>query len=388
MNNHIKVIISGKNPNYFLKELIKNKINIYDIEKNKNKLIIVINSKDLELLKKIKTTYKISIINYYGISRLKQLLKKYNLLLMSFVFGILIIILLSHLIWEVEVINPNQKLTKIIKEDLKEYGIKKYHLSINYKKIKLIKEKILKKEKDILEWIEIEKNGTKYLVKIEERKKKETQDTCNSRHIISKKNALILEINASQGEIVKKKNDYVSKGEIIVSGLIHNKDTIVTKKCSQGTIYGEVWYKVKVSIPKTKIEERLTNNKNYGLSINIFKKNIELIKKYQTTKKTKYNILDNKTIPLEISLIKNQEIKLLKKRLSTREIETTALKSATKEIKKKLNKDENIITKKILKKQEKNSTIVVEIFFKIKENITDYLDITNIDIEKENKKEE
>ena len=32
-----KVLISGKNPDYFLKKVISNKINIYDISKRKGK---------------------------------------------------------------------------------------------------------------------------------------------------------------------------------------------------------------------------------------------------------------------------------------------------------------------------------------------------------------
>jgi len=41
-----------------------------------------------------------------------------------------------------------------------------------------------------------------------------------------------------------------------------------------------------------------------------------------------------------------------------------------------------------LKKTINNSKIEVEVFFKVKENITDYQDISNIDIEELNKKEE
>ena len=35
-----KVLISGKNPDYFLRKIISNKINIYDICKSYNELII------------------------------------------------------------------------------------------------------------------------------------------------------------------------------------------------------------------------------------------------------------------------------------------------------------------------------------------------------------
>ena len=39
MNNQIKLKITGKNPNNYLKELIREKINLYNITINKSSLI-------------------------------------------------------------------------------------------------------------------------------------------------------------------------------------------------------------------------------------------------------------------------------------------------------------------------------------------------------------
>ena len=55
---------------------------------------------------------------------------------------------------------------------------------------------------------------------------------------------------------------------------------------------------------------------------------------------------------------------------------------------KDLKEGEELLMKKVLKKQENNSKIEVEIFIKKKENITDYVDISNIDINSLNNKEE
>ena len=58
-----KVLISGKNPDYFLKKVISNKINIYDICKNYNELIIVVDKDGFKKLNKLKTSYKIEDAN-------------------------------------------------------------------------------------------------------------------------------------------------------------------------------------------------------------------------------------------------------------------------------------------------------------------------------------
>ena len=90
MINRIKIEITGKYTNYFFKELIRRKINIYDLVKSHNKLEIIIDYKDYKNIKKIKTTSKVKIINRYGVSKLKYLFNKYRLLLFFFLFAIFI----------------------------------------------------------------------------------------------------------------------------------------------------------------------------------------------------------------------------------------------------------------------------------------------------------
>ena len=65
-----------------------------------------------------------------------------------------------------------------------------------------------------------------------------------------------------------------------------------------------------------------------------------------------------------------------------------AYELATNKLLDKLSEEDEIISKKILKKYEKDSKIEVEVFFRVKEDITDFVDISNIDITKENQQEE
>ena len=78
MNNRIKISIEGKNPSYFLKEIIKRNINIYRVEKNHKSLKIIIDYQSLDDIMKIKTTYKIRIVERFGLIKFKFLLKKYD----------------------------------------------------------------------------------------------------------------------------------------------------------------------------------------------------------------------------------------------------------------------------------------------------------------------
>ena len=383
--NKIKIEIIGKNPDYFLKEIIKKNINIYDLEKNYKSIKLIINTDDFKTIKKIKTTYKIKVIEKYGVLKLYDYLKKYNLFLLFIIIGILINILLSNIIFKVEVIHPNKELVKIIYKDLNDLGLKKYHFKINKNKVK---EKLLEKEKNKIEWLEIENIGTKYIIRLEEKKLNKKEKVCRARHIISKKQAIIYSIESSSGEIIKKKNDYVEKGEILISGFIHNKEKIVSKKCAIGKVYGETWYNVKVLVPNEVNKIKILDNKDYGINIKLFKKDINIGNRLRYYKKYVYNIIDSKIIPINIGTSKYQEIKENKIIYSINNVDEIAISTAEKEIKKKLKKDEEVIDKKVLKKIKKNSKIEVDVFIKVKEDITDYLDITNVNIEELNKKEE
>ena len=383
--NKIKIEIIGKNPDYFLKEIIKKKINIYDLEKNYKSIRLVINIDDYEIIKKIKTTYKIKVIEKYGVLKLYDYLRKYNLFLLLIIIGILINLLLSNIVFNIEVIHPNKKLVKIVYKDLNDLGLKKYHFKVNKNKIK---EKLLEKEKNRIEWLEIENIGTKYIIKLEEKKHNKKENKCRERNIISKKEALIYSIESSSGEIVKKKNDYVSKGEVIISGLIHNKDKIVSKRCAIGKVYGETWYTIKVLIPTNFKTTKELKNKDYGMNVKIFKKNINLGNRLRYYKKYVYNIIDSKIIPISMGITKYQEIKENKIIYNLNNVDEISLSTAEKEIKKKLTNDEEVISKKVLKKIKKNSKIEVEVFIKVKEDITSYQDITDVNIEELNEKEE
>lgn len=386
MINRIKIEITGKYTNYFFKELIRRKINIYDLVKSHNKLEIIIDYKDYKNVKKIKTTSKVKIINRYGVSKLKYLFNKYRLLLFFFLFAIFINIFLSHIIFKVEVINHNKKLVKEIKDELMDLGIKKYNFVLSTNKVNNIKEKLLE-NKDI-EWLEIERIGTKYVIKVEERKVKEKEDECFQRNIVSKKNAVITKINVENGEIIKKKNDYVVAGETIVSGLIHNKETVKTKVCAKGFIYGKTWYKVRLSLENTTLNTVYTSNEKTGFFIKMLNKEYKLGNKFSKYKIKKYNIVGSKLVPMEISLSKYLEINRHEQQLSKKEIEKKALILAEKKVREGLKKDEHILDKKILKNNINNSKIDIEVFIVAEENITSYFDISGINIDELNKKEE
>ena len=249
-DNIVKIKIEGKNINNYIKRLLKARINIIKLIPISYKEVhIILKYNEYKKLTKNKSIYKISIVNTYGRLKIKEIINKNKLLLFSLIIGITIIIILSNIIFSIEIIHEDKLVRNLIKKELEKNGIKKYSFKKKYKSLEKIEEKILKNNKDKLEWLEINENGTKYIVKVEERKITNNSNQYEYQNIISKKNAIITEINALKGEKVKQINDYVKKGDIIISGNITLPDNTTKENTAIGNVYGEVWYKIDLNYP-------------------------------------------------------------------------------------------------------------------------------------------
>lgn len=383
MTNKYKLKIVGKNIKRFVKNLISLKIDFYDIDIGDGYCYITVSEDDYNVIKKIKTSYTINIVDSYGPIKFKLLGKEYFVFVVFLFIAIILLEVLSNVIFKVEVVHAKSEIRQLVRNDLKEYGISKYHFKVSFKKKEEIIKKILSKEVDRLEWLEIEAVGTKYVVKVEERVKNKPSEEEKSQNIIAKKNARILEIIADTGEIVTKKNDYVNKGDVLISGFIHKDEEIKKKVHAKGIVFGEVWYSVKISVPKVYKETQLKSDTKRVIEINFLNHHFKLFdfKPFKTYKAERTTLLKNNLLPISVSYSKLTKTKEIVKRYTTKEGEKEALKMAEERLLRKLSEKDTIISKNVLKKIEKDSTIEMDIFFKVKEDITDYESIEDINIE-------
>mgnify|MGYP000238951558 FL=1 len=374
MTNRYRIKITGKDPKYFLRHLIVKKIKLYNIIEDHDGISLTVDEVDYAKILKMKTSYNIKIINRFGVAKLRYLLLKYKYIL-SFLFLTLgLMIILSHFIFFIDVIHSKEEIRELVENDLKEFGISKYRFRVSYAKKEEIRNKILEKEKDKIEWLEIDRIGTRYIVNVEERLIKDNKVDNEVRDIVAKKDAMILNIEAETGEIVRKKYEYVRKGDTIVSGTIKNKEDEVSKVKAEGKVYGEVWYSVTVELPKKYYEEKKTGKTSKALTLRIANKKISVpfSKDNKSYISEDSPILENNLIPIKLVLETKHEIEIIDKEYNMDNSSSEAIKLATKKLEERLDEQSMILSKKVLKKTLKNSKIIVEIFFKVRENITDY----------------
>lgn len=381
-----KIKIEGKDVKRFIKKLYSNNIYFNDIEMYDKYAYVEVDKSNYEKLKQIKTIYKIEIIKLYGIIRIIDFIKRYSLFLIILGVGLLYLIFLSNIIFKVEVIHSKKEIRDLLYKELKYYNLDKYHFVKSYKEKEKIEEYILNKHKDKLEWLEIERIGTKYEVRVEERIIKKENDKLDVQNIVAKKDGIITKIEASKGEIVKKVGDYVKKGDIIISGTIKKDDVIKGKVAASGNVYAEVWYKTIVDMPYYYKNSTKTGRKRKVLKIKFLDKDIYIFgfKKYKFYDEKRILYLKSRILPIGFSYSLERELNVEEYLYSPEEAVNTAIEYASKKLQKNLGENESIISKTVLNSNENENYITVEIFYKVNENITDTSDIVDEQMEKSN----
>ena len=384
-DNQMKIKIQGKNIERFLRRLIQNKIDLLDIKYTKNNEVIVkIYAKDYEKIEEIKTIYAINVVDTYGFIKIKKMINYYKLLLIMMCLGFITLLFLVNVITEVEVIHTDSDLRKLILEELDDQGISKFHLKKNYEQLEKIKNQILTKHKNEIEWLEIESVGTKYQVRVEERKIMKTEESDKKVNIIAKKSAIIKQIEAQNGVIVKEKESYVNKGDVVISGEIYLNEELKNIVSAKGKVYGEVWYKSTIEFPYLYYEENYTGKKKTVYSIKFLNWSFDLFNfhPFNKSKKSEKVIFNHFLLPFRFVKEEQEEVVVKDQIYTMEEAIVEARKLGTKKMKEKLREKEYIIDTKDLNVSTKKSKIKLDMFFTVYEDITDTMIIDEEQLKK------
>ena len=282
---------------------------------------------------------------------------------------------LSHIITDIEIVHTDKDLRDMIQKELTNYGMTVSSFKKSFSELNQIKEEILEKHRDQIEWLEIENVGTKYIIRVEERKKEKPKNVDGLRNIVASKNAVLKVIDAKNGEVLKRKNDYVKKGEVVISGELKVYDEIKNRTSADGKIYGEVWYKTTVEYPLTYQESYLTGKKKNLYGIQFLNSFYSLFSPYKNQKERSKVLWKDSILPISFLKKEAQELKVVHELYTEEEAILKAMECGKKEMEQKLKEGEKILSQKNLKVTLKESKIEVEMFFTVLEDITDYTEI-------------
>lgn len=379
-SSSIKIKVTGRNINNFLKRLINNNINIEKVIPISHKEIdLIINYQDLDKVLKLKTIYNIKIVRYYGKLRIIKRVKKDIFILSSLLISLLLIYTLSNIIFKVEVIHSNKNIIKLVTKELEDNGIKKYKFVKNYQEIEKIKKKILEENKDTLEWLEIIREGTKYTIRVEERIINNKPKDNKIYNIVASKNAVIKNIYAESGEKVRSINTYVKKGDIIISSDITLPNNEKISKTASGKVQGEVWYSINIEYPYQYHEVKYTGNKKKVLVLNLLNKRISFFDfhKYKTFNRNIKYIFNNNITFISLIYEDEYETNIINEVYDYNTAKEKAITKAKKKLLEKYSNIEEVTNVKIINEEDKETKISLSLFVTCLEDITEYQEVVD-----------
>ena len=376
MNNKL-VLVSITDEGYLniIKVLLRLDIYYSELSIKNNKVYFKVNYDDYNNLKKYFINIKLE--KRLGLDGIISFMKKHYIILISFIITYGLLLLLSNVIFDIEIVTNNNELKRIINLYLEENGIEKNKFIKSYDELEIIKNKILEENKDTIEWLEIERVGTKYIVSLTERVINDKEIETTKRDLVAKKDALILYLINKNGTSIKEVNELVKKGDIIITGDIIKNEEVVDRVDTNGEVYGEVWYIVNTTVPYKHIDYVNTGEIVNHIYLDIFGKKFTLMGKYDTKNEivTTKVLLDKPYLFFKVVKEEKELYEYVTHTVTYDEAYEEALKRSERVINEKLSSDEYIIDKKVLKINKYSSKIELEIFYKVYENIGEYREV-------------
>lgn len=216
---YVKIAVEGYYLERFINICNSKKITIWNLKKDKNvKLYLNVRIQDFKTITKIakKTGCKVKISKKCGLPFFMNRYKKRKIF--AFFLGIIIVLTIvsSNFIWNVEIREEDGKNIENLEHDLEENGLKVGELKSKVD-TKGIINKIRLKRADIA-WMGIELKGTNAIVKVIKADEKpeiiNEEDYCN---IVSNKVGVITKINAQNGTANVKVGDTVNVGTTLIN---------------------------------------------------------------------------------------------------------------------------------------------------------------------------
>ena len=346
-------------------------INIKILEiKYINKFIYLkIEDKYLEKLNKYLISYKFSIVKETGLYDILNKIKRNYIFCICLLIGVILFFIMSNMVVKINIIHESSEIREIIADELDEYRIKVLSFKKSYKELDKIRQEILDKYPEKLDWMEFDVDGMIINVRIEERIITDTSKDDKVCNLVAAKSGIINDIKVEQGEVLVNINDYVNEGDILVTGVINYNEETKRTTCASGEIYATTWYTVDVKIPFEYSEYEETGKKKYNIVWeNNENKHQILRERFDSYNSYLKNIL--KVFDFNLYVETEMETEKITKTYTEEEALEVGINKAIENVLIKLGEKDEIIDKKVLKKVVNNSTMDIEVFVIVKELIS------------------
>ncbi|ADC50781.1 stage IV sporulation protein [Alkalihalophilus pseudofirmus OF4] len=375
---YVRVRVDGAYPERFLNRCIEERLSIWKIKRVGDERIVFY--MDIEDAKKIrpllrKTDCKVTFAERKGTP---AVLRKVSLRA-GFVAGLAaclaVIIVLSNMVWKVEVEGASPHVEHELRQVVAEMGIKPWTFQFSLPSVEQIQRDVTEQVSGAT-WVGVRQKGTTYQFEVVEQKLPEEAERVSPRHLVAKKKAIIHDIFVEHGQAQVKPNDFVEKGDMLVSGEIgkEGKTEIVA---AVADIRGEIWYKSTASIPIERLFTTLTGESKNRHYLSMFNINIPFwgfrsheFEQVQEFSEQKEFHFFKWTLPLKYTRKEFRETSSYNRTYTKEEAIEEAKRMARVELVSRLPQDAEIIGEKVLHEASENGKVKLKIHYQVLEDIT------------------
>lgn len=389
VSGYVKVRIEGRGVERFINECVRRHILVWDVKKIADDTIVFYVS--LRNVKRLRAIYRKHECNLYFIGRYgfpfwnKRLLRNIGFLIGMLLFFMSMIIL-SNMVWKIEISGAKPETEYILMKELDKMGIRKGQLQFRIPSVEDV-QRHLTDNINAITWVGLEVKGTTYHFEIVEKNEPKKEIEEKPQNLVAKKEAVITRVFAETGKPVVMRNDYVQKGDLLVSGMFGQEDnpTIVSAK---GVVFGETWYKSDIEVPLKTTFQVYTGNTYNEHYLNVGSGKIKIWgfqhDKYKRSKteKVKHDVkLFGMTLPISYEKVIVREEEEANRQYTEKQAINVAKEMGEKELKKKLDEHAMIINDKILRKEVEDGELKISIHYTVVENIATPQPISESDIQ-------
>ncbi|RQW19979.1 sporulation protein YqfD [Bacillus sp. C1-1] len=374
----VTVEISGPYPEQLLNRCLKQGMHIWDVS----------------VMETEKIQFKVQLSN---IHQLRRFLRKTDLTLRfkerqglpffikqmkvraGFVTGIaaffIAFFLLSNMVWGYSIDGASPQVEKKLEEAIAELGVKRGEFSFSLPKPNEIQAYVTDRI-DEATWVGVRKKGTNYQFEVVEQVRQSDPEIISPRHLVASKKAVIRSMFVEDGTAVKRTNDVVEKGDLLVSGFIgvEGAEQTIPAKAS---VVGEIWYTSTVSMPISQIYSSLTGEQKnkYQLKVgdvsipfwNITAPDYESMETYR--KESQYTIFGYR-LPVQLIVDEHRETQHFERTYEKEEAFDVLKEQARLDLEQDLPEGADIIGEQVLHEAVENDTVSLKIHYQVLEEIT------------------
>ncbi|NNV05438.1 sporulation protein YqfD [Geobacillus sp. C56-T2] len=373
----VRVKVRGKGIERLINACVRQGMAVWNVKKHSaDTVTFFIRLSDVKQLRHIarKSGCKLSFVGRTGLPFFWRRVWRNS----GFWLGLLVflagVFLLSNVVWNIDIEGATPETEHQIVRELKRMGVERGAFQFLLDDPETLQKKLTERIRDIT-WVGVEWKGTSLHFQVVEKEIPEPKQPLPPRHLVAKKEAVVADLFVEEGQPLVSVNDYVQKGQLLVSGIIgaEGRTKFVP---ANGKVFGETWYKSTVVLPLETTFHVLTGKAMARHYIGIGRLSIPVWGwekppfSHMVVEREKRPFRFWKwDLPFYYERVIIREAEAVKRSYTWEEAFAEARRIARRELRAKLPEEAAIRGEKVLHQEKENGKVRVELHYEVIENI-------------------